>query len=277
MTNVSLPKATFVKLEPQSCSFLEISNPRAVLEHSLRKFSCVTKGDVIRIPYNDKSYELKLLDVKPTDAACIIETDCNVDFAPPVGYEEPDYKEIEKEKNRAVYGGMMVNTKEGGVRKRSESDGLPASGDELPCAPSGTRIISGNVIPSPSPSPSSSWSSSASSRRVSSSMVAPRRGSTGAQANAAIKEPDVGEGYWTGKGGGDRLDGKKASPVKVAGGVGVPGTGGAVDGGFGGVEGSVKNDAGGGNEGRRVSRIGTKYGKRKSYGIAFEGKGNKLV
>ncbi len=26
--------------------------------------------------------------MKPTDAACIIETDCNVDFEPPVGYDE---------------------------------------------------------------------------------------------------------------------------------------------------------------------------------------------
>jgi ubiquitin fusion degradation protein 1 len=50
--NVSLPKATFVKLQPQSVDFLEISNPRAVLEHALRNFSCVTIGDVIQIQYN---------------------------------------------------------------------------------------------------------------------------------------------------------------------------------------------------------------------------------
>ena len=30
--------------------------------------------------------------MKPRDAACIIECDCNVDFDAPVGYKEPDYK-----------------------------------------------------------------------------------------------------------------------------------------------------------------------------------------
>mmetsp|Transcript_40673 Transcript_40673/g.95490 ORF Transcript_40673/g.95490 Transcript_40673/m.95490 type:complete len:100 (+) Transcript_40673:760-1059(+) len=44
ITNVSLPKASFVKLQPQHVDFLEISNPRAVLEHALRSYSCVTKG-----------------------------------------------------------------------------------------------------------------------------------------------------------------------------------------------------------------------------------------
>jgi len=48
--NVSLPKATFVKFKPQSSDFLDISNPRAVLEKQLRAFSCVTVGDQICLP-----------------------------------------------------------------------------------------------------------------------------------------------------------------------------------------------------------------------------------
>jgi hypothetical protein len=89
ITNVSLPKATYVKLQPQHVDFLEISNPRAVLEHALRNFSCVTKGDVIQLPFCNKNYHFELKEVKPQDAACIIETDCNVDFDAPVGYKEP--------------------------------------------------------------------------------------------------------------------------------------------------------------------------------------------
>uniref|UniRef100_A0A7S3K3U4 Ubiquitin fusion degradation protein n=1 Tax=Aureoumbra lagunensis TaxID=44058 RepID=A0A7S3K3U4_9STRA len=87
--NVSLPKASFVKFKPQSVDFLDISNPRAVLERQLRTFSCVTVGDQICLPYNDKRYYLEVQEVKPADAACIIETDCNVDFDAPVGYQEP--------------------------------------------------------------------------------------------------------------------------------------------------------------------------------------------
>ena len=87
--NVSLPKATFVKFQPQSVDFLDISNPRAVLERQLRTFSCVTVGDQICLPYNDKRYYLEVQEVKPADAACIIETDCNVDFDAPIGYVDP--------------------------------------------------------------------------------------------------------------------------------------------------------------------------------------------
>ncbi|KAJ8606747.1 hypothetical protein CTAYLR_009740 [Chrysophaeum taylorii] len=87
--NVSLPKATFVKFKPQSADFLDISNPRAVLERQLRTFSCVTVGDQICLPYNGRRYFLEVQEVRPGDAACIIETDCNVDFDAPVGYREP--------------------------------------------------------------------------------------------------------------------------------------------------------------------------------------------
>jgi len=88
--NVSLPKATFVKFQPQSVDFLDITNPRAVLEYKLRSFSCVTVGDHLAFSYNDKKYYLEVKDVKPQDAACIIEADVNVDFDAPVGYKEPE-------------------------------------------------------------------------------------------------------------------------------------------------------------------------------------------
>jgi ubiquitin fusion degradation protein 1 len=87
--NVSLPKATFVKFQPQHIDFLEITNPRAVLEFKLRSFSCVTKGDQLAFTYNDRKYYLEVKEVKPQDAACIIEADVNVDFDAPVGYKEP--------------------------------------------------------------------------------------------------------------------------------------------------------------------------------------------
>ncbi|CAM9447182.1 unnamed protein product [Pylaiella littoralis] len=86
--NVSLPKGTFVKFQPQSVEFLEISNPRAVLETTMRHFSCLTEGDVICLPYNDRTYELAVKELKPSNAVGIVETDLNVDFDAPVGYDE---------------------------------------------------------------------------------------------------------------------------------------------------------------------------------------------
>ena len=59
------------------------------LEASLRKFSCMTVGDTICLNYNDRNYFLDVREVKPAEASCIIETDCEVDFEPPPGYVEP--------------------------------------------------------------------------------------------------------------------------------------------------------------------------------------------
>lgn len=87
--NVSLPKGTYVKFQPQSSDFLDITNPKAVLEATLRNFTCLTKGDAIVISYNDKPYHIDVLEVAPGEAISIIEADVNVDFAPPPDYVEP--------------------------------------------------------------------------------------------------------------------------------------------------------------------------------------------
>ncbi|CAB3365341.1 Hypothetical predicted protein [Cloeon dipterum] len=87
---LSLPVATFSKFQPQSEDFLDISNPKAVLENALRHFACLTTGDMISIIYNSKVYELCVLETKPGPAVSIIECDMNVDFAAPVGYKEPE-------------------------------------------------------------------------------------------------------------------------------------------------------------------------------------------
>ena len=63
--NVSLKKATFMKLRAQSVDFLEITHPRVVLEVTLRKFTCVTVGDQIRIKHAGKDYWLDVVEVKP--------------------------------------------------------------------------------------------------------------------------------------------------------------------------------------------------------------------
>lgn len=89
ITNTSLPKGSFVKLQPVSSDFLDIHNPRAVLENSLRNFATLTVGDCIVIDYNSKKYEIEIIECKPAKAISIIEADVNVDFAPPKDYKEP--------------------------------------------------------------------------------------------------------------------------------------------------------------------------------------------
>lgn len=42
------------------------------------------------VPYNNKKYYINIVEAKPSSAVSIIETDCEVDFAPPLDYVEPE-------------------------------------------------------------------------------------------------------------------------------------------------------------------------------------------
>lgn len=76
--SVTLPVARFSKFQPLSSEFLDITNPKAVLENSLRNFACLSKNDIIAIKYNGNVYELRVLETEPDDAVTIIECDMNV-------------------------------------------------------------------------------------------------------------------------------------------------------------------------------------------------------
>lgn len=90
--STSLLPATLVKLQPQTTNFLDITDPKAVLEKAFRDFATLTQGDIFKFKYNDTVYEVAVLEVKPTSekmGVSMLETDVSVDFAPPVGYVEP--------------------------------------------------------------------------------------------------------------------------------------------------------------------------------------------
>lgn len=92
VTNTNLELGSFVRIEPQTTEFLNISDPKAVLENALRNYATLTIDDIFQISYNDKIYPIKVLEVKPvteSQSICVVETDLEVDFAPPLGYVEP--------------------------------------------------------------------------------------------------------------------------------------------------------------------------------------------
>jgi ubiquitin fusion degradation protein 1 len=225
VTNVSLPKANFVKFQAQHVDFLEISNPRAVLEHALRNFSCITKGDVICVPYNSKNYHFEIKEVKPQDAACIIETDCNVDFDAPVGYKEPGLasagSSAPSSGNGSVASSGLANLKKQSAyappEHRSSNCPSPAPSSlsartstmESEKASGGTRIVDGKIVRADDGGGSSSVA------QPPSELLASQTGATGIQLNAAIGVQSPGIEYWAlNAGGGARLDGKAPTPLK---------------------------------------------------------------
>lgn len=100
--SVSLPVATFSRFQPQSPDFFDITNPKAVLENALRNFACLTRDDVLAISYNRKQYEIRVLETRPGEAVTIIECDMDVEFAMPVGYQEPQTKTEPEEQTEEV-------------------------------------------------------------------------------------------------------------------------------------------------------------------------------
>lgn len=235
VTNVSLPKANFVKFQAQHVDFLEISNPRAVLEHALRNFSCITKGDVICVPYNSKNYHFEIKEVKPQDAACIIETDCNVDFDAPVGYKDPSNANGGGNISSAPCSGNANSSSSSGlanlkkqsayapVEHRSATCPVPkATGSEGGGVPSsgGMRIVDGTIIRETSTTDDDGPSSSG--IRPPAEMLASQTGATGIQRNAAIPVESPAVEYWAlNAGGGARLDGKAPTPLKDKSGIEV--------------------------------------------------------
>lgn len=98
LSSVQLPKGTFIKIQPQSVDFLDITDPKAVLENAMRHFTSLTLKDKICISYNSHEYEIEILEVNPrtSDGISVIETDLEVDFAAPIGYEDPSTARAEK-------------------------------------------------------------------------------------------------------------------------------------------------------------------------------------
>eukprot|EP01117_Protostelium_nocturnum_P006305 TRINITY_DN2276_c1_g1_i1.p1 TRINITY_DN2276_c1_g1~~TRINITY_DN2276_c1_g1_i1.p1 ORF type:complete len:987 (-),score=366.44 TRINITY_DN2276_c1_g1_i1:33-2858(-) len=86
---VRLPKGTFVKLQPHTADFLEVNDTRAMFEWVLPKFMVLNAGDTIVVPYRDKRYTFNVLEVKPGNSVHIIDSDVNVEFAPPLSGDVP--------------------------------------------------------------------------------------------------------------------------------------------------------------------------------------------
>ena len=89
--NVTLPKGSYVRIQLPGIEFLDLSNPKVVLETALRSFATVTVGDVIPITYNDVVYEVEIIELKPSNAVGVIETDMEVEFyVPPELLRSPE-------------------------------------------------------------------------------------------------------------------------------------------------------------------------------------------
>ena len=89
---LALNPGTFIKIQPQKTEFINIPEPKKVLEFNLRNYFCVTEGDTISIKFCGRSYKIDILECKPDKAIRTLNCDLVVDFAPPKDYKEPEPK-----------------------------------------------------------------------------------------------------------------------------------------------------------------------------------------
>lgn len=173
--NVTLPKGTYVKLQPHTKDFLDISNPKAILETTLRNFSCLTTGDSIMVAYNNKKYYIDIIETKPSNAISIIETDCEVDFAPPLDYKEPEKPVASIPKGKAPAEGEESPAEEPkfnaftGVARRL--DGKPLKNPAPPVSSSGLKDRTSGTSNGAGQSSASSSSSQSTNRQSQGKLV----------------------------------------------------------------------------------------------------------
>ncbi|KAL0384024.1 UNVERIFIED_CONTAM: Ubiquitin fusion degradation protein 1 [Sesamum radiatum] len=174
--NVTLPKGTYVKLQPHTKDFLDISNPKAILETTLRNFSCLTTGDSIMVAYNNKKYYIDIVETKPSNAISIIETDCEVDFAPPLDYKEPEKPALPVPTGKAPAEGQEPPEEAEpkfnpftGVGRRL--DGKPLKTPSLPVSSSGPQDKRTNNVSSAGAAAASSSSSQSTNRQSQGKLV----------------------------------------------------------------------------------------------------------
>ncbi|CAN1261600.1 Ubiquitin recognition factor in ER-associated degradation protein 1 [Linum perenne] len=154
LKNVTLPKGTYVKLQPHTKDFLDITNPKAILETTLRNYSCLTTGDSIMVSYNNKKYYIDIIESKPAKAITIIETDCEVDFAPPLDYKEPEKPTAFVPSGKAPFTGAGRRLDGRPLPYQPPPVSTSSSKDKSPCAPNGSKQLPAAAASSSSPNTS---------------------------------------------------------------------------------------------------------------------------
>lgn len=120
---ITLQPGTFIKLQPHKTEFIQNPNPKAILEYNLRNYFCVTEGDTISVKFAKKIYKIDVIKCKPDKAIRTLNSDIEVDFAPP-----KDYKEEKKEQpidNTKKFTGQSIlkfNSKEDFPVKLSQEE-----------------------------------------------------------------------------------------------------------------------------------------------------------
>ncbi|GJS24616.1 ubiquitin fusion degradation protein 1 [Tanacetum coccineum] len=129
--NMSLLQGTYIKLQPHATKFIMLSNHKSLLEKAFKDFACLTPGDTIVINHEDEKYLIDIVETKPSShAIALFDTDCEVDFATPLDYKEPEKKTMIFTRDGESVEEFMKNLgiKESNVANKQQTEFTPFMG-----------------------------------------------------------------------------------------------------------------------------------------------------
>lgn len=180
----SLSIGAFVTLRPLKKDFVETTNPMAILEKELRNFACLTKGDCFVLKYNNKEYEIEVMQVKDKSGPCqainIVEADLRLEFDRPLDMPDSPTQKNEVE-NNSLFTTPLVFPEKKKKKEEKPKSFVPFSG-------------SGNRLDSKSPS-----------SPVSESPLVTRMNNENSKTNSKPTITDSKDGYWSSLGTGRSL------------------------------------------------------------------------
>lgn len=122
---VNPSEGSFIKIRPHKTEFIELTNPKAVMEQILsRDYQVLTEGHTIQLNHTDlgKVYEIDIVETRPSGIIKIVDVNLEVDFEQPLDYVEPvkevkdisqnvnDYSQLNYDMNRFPGKGYTLGT-----------------------------------------------------------------------------------------------------------------------------------------------------------------------
>ncbi|KAG9410265.1 hypothetical protein AC1031_018298 [Aphanomyces cochlioides] len=84
---LAIPKGIYCQFQPDELEFLDVAaqfGPKALLESTMRRYSCLSLDSFVTMEYGDQRYKLKVVDVKPASVVHLFgDVDLEVDFKMP--------------------------------------------------------------------------------------------------------------------------------------------------------------------------------------------------
>ena len=93
-----VPLGSYIKIKPYEKAFIELSDPKAILERFISEnYPILSKGEVMIINYLDIQYHIEVMECNPDKTIQTTNCDINVDFERPLDMIEEETKEETKE------------------------------------------------------------------------------------------------------------------------------------------------------------------------------------